>query len=101
MDVDIQREGETVRMLLNGRFDFSCHNTFIQGVDPLLSDASVNKLEVDFAEVTYIDSSALGMLLLLKERANGTSRSLTLVNCKGAVAQVLELAKFGQLFTIR
>jgi len=51
--------------------------------------------------VKYIDSSAMGMLLLLKERAKGASKSITLLNCKGAVAQVFELSNFRRLFTIK
>jgi anti-anti-sigma regulatory factor len=43
----------------------------------------------------------MGMLLLLKERAKGASKSITLFNCKGSVAQVFELSNFCRLFTIK
>jgi len=49
----------------------------------------------------YLDSSALGMLLLLKERAGAAGKDLALVQCKDTVRQVLEIACFTKLFTIR
>lgn len=101
MNVDTQVNGSTARLVLNGRFDFNCHGLFIQSTDPLLLNGRVDKLELDFEYVKYIDSSAMGMLLLLKERANCASKSITLVNCKGTVGQVFELMNFSRLFDIR
>lgn len=101
MNVDTQMDGNKARLVLNGRFDFNSHAVFNQTTDSLLKDAAISELEVDFEQVKYIDSSAMGMLLLLKERAKGTSKSITLVNCNGSVAQVFELSNFRRLFTIK
>lgn len=101
MNIDTQVDGGKARLLLNGRFDFNSHATFNQTTDGLLKDAAISELEVDFEHVKYIDSSAMGMLLLLKERAKGTSKSIALVNCKGSVAQVFDLSNFRRLFTIK
>ncbi len=54
-----------------------------------------------FQQVVYLDSSALGMLLLLKEKVNSAHKSLALINCHDSVRQVLEIACFGKIFTIR
>jgi anti-anti-sigma factor len=88
-------------MALNGRFDFNSHREFRDGYDSLLRDGTVKELELDLANVSYLDSSALGMLLLFKERAAAVNKSIVLVNCRGIVAQVLEVANFNKLFTIR
>mgnify|MGYP000588439046 CR=1 FL=1 len=45
--------------------------------------------------------SALGMLLLLKERAAAQKRTLALINCRDTVKQVLEIACFNKMFVIR
>jgi len=101
MDIDTRMEGGRARLVLNGRFDFNSHASFNETTDSLLRQASISELELDFDQVKYIDSSAMGMLLLLKERAKGASKSITLLNCKGAVAQVFELSNFRRLFTIK
>ncbi|GAB2182577.1 anti-anti sigma factor HsbA [Denitratisoma sp. agr-D3] len=85
---------------LQGRFDFNSHREFRECVEGVLPLMSVREISVDMAGVDYLDSSALGMLLMLRDKARGTSKEVTLVNCKGAVRQVLDIANFGKLFAI-
>ena len=101
MQVDIQIRDSGARITLNGRFDFNSHREFRNGYDSLLRDGALKELELDLANVDYLDSSALGMLLLLRERAAAANKSIALANCRGIVAQVLEVANFNKLFTIR
>lgn len=101
MTAIVQIEGQTGRLLLSGQFDFSAHRDFRQACDDVLANAAVREVLVDFHRVDYLDSSALGMLLLLKEKASGAGKSLALVNCRDTVRQVLEIACFGKIFTIR
>ena len=55
-------------------------------------------IDVDFSGCKYLDSSALGMLLMLRDRA--APKTVTLVGCKGDVKKILEIAQFGKLFKI-
>ena len=52
-------------------------------------------------EVDYLDSSGLGMLLMLREKAQAANKTVSLRNCRGAVRQVLDIANFAKLFTIK
>lgn len=83
-----------------GRFDFSIHRDFRRNYEDVLGTPGVRQLDVDLSRVEYIDSSALGMLLLLREKAGGRSIQLKLANATGPVRQVLEVANFGRLFEI-
>lgn len=85
---------------LAGRFDFSIHRDFRQNYEEILGTPGVRELDVDLGQVNYIDSSALGMLLLLREKAGGQNIQLKLANAQGSVRQVLEVANFGRLFEI-
>jgi anti-anti-sigma factor len=85
---------------LQGRFDFSAHRELRDSCGALLASADVRELDLDLGGVDYIDSSALGMLLLLKERADTAKKPVALHNCTGTVRQVLEIANFGKIFTI-
>jgi anti-anti-sigma factor len=85
---------------LRGRFDFNAHREFREAVDAVLGDSTSKELAVDLGEVDYLDSSALGMLLMLRDKANGVGKSISLINCHGAVKQVLDIANFGKLFSI-
>jgi len=86
---------------LYGRLDFNANHEFKSAYEPILKSASVTELEIDLNAVQYLDSSALGMLLLLKERAEQSGKSVVLSNCHGAVKQILEVANFLKLFKVK
>lgn len=92
--------GTVASISLRGKFGFSEHREFRQAVKEMLA-ASCTTLEIDFAGVDYLDSSALGSLLLSREEANQAGKAIILVNCRGTVQQVLDIANFQRLFTIR
>lgn len=97
----VKIDGKRGVIALVGQFDFNVHKDFRAASQELLENADVSLIEVDFEQVPYLDSSALGMLLLLKERAGAAGKELALVNCKDTVRQVLEIACFTKLFTLR
>lgn len=89
------------KISLNGRFDFNSHQEFRSGYEEAVRSDGVNEVEVDLGGVDYMDSSALGMLLLLKEKATMVNKKVVLENCRGTVLQILEIANFQKLFTIK
>lgn len=97
----VEIENDVGRIILPGQFDFSTHREFRQACETLIANQGIKELLVDFQSVNYLDSSALGMLLLLKEKVGSAGKSLALVNCRDVVKQVLEIACFGKIFTIR
>lgn len=92
------REGKTT-IALQGRFDFNSHREFRDAVDRAIKEA-VAQIQVDLAGVDYLDSSALGMLLVLRDKAKGVGKTVALANARGAVRQVIDIANFGKLFTL-
>ncbi|TDR71058.1 STAS domain-containing protein [Paludibacterium purpuratum] len=97
----VKVEGNIGRLVLLGQFDFNMHKDFRQASQELLDNEHVVEIQVDFDQVPFLDSSALGMLLLLKERAALQKKSLSLVNCHDTVQQVLEIACFNKMFNIQ
>ena len=81
-----------------GRFDFSSHQAFRDSYEQI--EGSPETYTVDMREATYLDSSALGMLLLLRDYAGGDRAKVQIVNCSGDVRKILSISNFEQLFTI-
>lgn len=100
MDIKVSIADKVARMSLGGRFDFSAHKEFRDTTEQLLSRDEVSELDVDLAAVDYVDSSALGMLLLLRDKARNARREVRLLRCSPPVRQVLDIANFGKLFRI-
>lgn len=100
MQANVIVEGSEAVIKLNGRFDFNTHREFRAAYEPLVDDAAISRVTVDFAGVDYLDSSALGMLLMLRDKMGGASKEVRLSGVRGNVKQVLDIANFGKLFQI-
>ena len=100
MQATITKEAGTAEVRLSGRFDFNAHRDFRNAYEPLMADSDVRSVNIDMGGVEYLDSSALGMLLMLRDKASAANKALALTNVRGPVRQVLEIANFGKLFRI-
>lgn len=95
----MSKDGRELTIRIQGRFDFSAHQDFRNSYESL-SQAPEEYL-VDMNETTYLDSSALGMLLLLRDHAGGDSAAIKIVNCSPDVKKILTISNFEQLFSIQ
>ncbi len=87
-------------MCMTGRFDFNAHKVFRETYQQLLDNSAVKSLTLDLSQVEYLDSSALGMLLQLKEKADALNKVIKLQNCSQLAKDVLAIANFDKLFDI-
>jgi len=53
---------------------------------------------VDMAGVEYMDSSALGMLLLLREHVGEDRADVRLINGNSEIRNILQVSNFAELF---
>ena len=101
MDINSRITDITGYLTLSGRFDFSAHRNFRTATDEVINNPKVKALDLDLGQVNYIDSSALGMLLLLNERCKAAGKTVVLSNCQGTVRQVLEVAHLDRVFSLQ
>ncbi len=92
------QDGRTLTINIEGRFDFSAHQDFRESYEK--TDAEPDEYCVDMKQTSYLDSSALGMLLLLRDHAGGDSAKIKIVNCNTDVRKILTISNFEQLFAI-
>jgi len=100
MQVKVTKDGGRALIHLSGRFDFNTHHEFRGAVEPLAAASDISAVTIDFSNVDYLDSSALGMLLMLRDRMSSAKQEVTLTGVHGNVKQVLAIANFGMLFRI-
>ena len=98
MGIEVIRlnENNRVKLIMPERFDFNLHREFREAYE---GNPDSRNFIIDFEKTEYLDSSALGMLLLLKEHA-GDSGKVEIVNSKADVLNVLKIANFDKLFEI-
>lgn len=100
MQANVTKESGKALVNLVGRFDFNTHREFRGAYEPLVTDETVRSVIVDFSGVDYLDSSALGILLMLRDKLGGAGKEVALTGVAGNVKQVLGIANFGKLFQI-
>ena len=71
---EISKDGKVLTISIAGRFDIATYKDFGEAYKDQLG--SVIKWVLDMTEVEYLDSSALGMLLMLRERSGARVRTL-------------------------
>ncbi len=95
IDTRISDDGRDATIKIAGRFDFSQHNDFRTAFEKAPGD--VKSFTVDLSGTDYMDSSALGMLLVLRDRVED---KVKIVNARPTVKKILEIANFDKLFLL-
>lgn len=98
--IELSRQGDEARILVKGPFNFGARHGFVRARDALFRLEGARGIKVDLRLVTAIDSAALGMLLIMRERAIGERMSVALVTRPGIIRQILEVARFGERFVL-
>jgi len=95
---EVSPDGQKLTISVRGRFDFAKHQEFRESYEKV--NPKPGSIEVDLREATYLDSSALGMLLLLRDHAGGESAEIKLTNANADVRKILAISNFEQIFDV-
>jgi anti-anti-sigma factor len=99
MDSARYHEGSTFRLTMAGRFTFADHVPFRSVLEEIIKP-EVEQVQFDVDALEFIDSAAMGMLLLALEEAEKHHKSITIKGAQGQVKKMLHVARFDSLFTI-
>jgi len=94
----VSADGRELTISVAGRFDFTTKTAVKEAYSGL--DLTQVQINIDLAECNYMDSSALGMLLLLREKAGGDQASIALKNCQTAAMELLKMSRCDELFDV-
>ncbi len=101
MAIDVRIWEQSGRLFMPDTFDFNVHRDFKNAYMPLLENAAIREIEIEMSKVEFIDSSALGMLMLLNERAKAINKTVVLSNASGIAMKLLEVANFRKVFNFK
>ena len=92
-------EKKQINAAFMGKFTFSDSGTFRDFLGQV-SALAPEQVELELANLSYVDSAALGMLLLLRDAAEKCGAKVVLKSPKGQVEKLLRLSRFDQIFSI-
>lgn len=99
MEMNCIPSGSSCLVELSGHFTFSDHTAFKE-VRNICTDDNYDSVIIDFSSIEFMDSSALGMLMIAREEAEKHKKSLLLRKPVGQVEKMFRVSKFESLFNI-
>ncbi|MGM0450916.1 MAG: STAS domain-containing protein [Pseudomonadota bacterium] len=88
----------TITLSLAGQFDFNAYTDFKPKQTEALDTQGVQQIVLDLGKLDYLDSAALGTLLLLREKAQDRNIEIVIKGATGVVQEILEIAHFQRMF---
>ena len=90
--------GSIVTLILPDSFDYNYHKQFREAYKA--TDGKNSQYIIDMSNTTYIDSSGLGNLLLLRNHAGDNHSDITIKGAKNEVKKSLFGSNYERLFKI-
>jgi len=94
---DSDADGQCITLHVTDRFDFSVHRSFHEAC---LARPRARSYVIDLEGVASMDSSALGMLLLLREHAGGDEADIRVVSASTELRNTFRVAGLDRLITV-
>lgn len=91
--------GDACEMAISGKFTFADRQVF-RDLFKDITDQDIKRLCIELSQVEFVDSAALGILLLARDEAEKASTALVLKSPQGQVKRMFEISKFHDLFNI-
>ena len=88
-------DGKEITISLPEKFDFQLHKEFRDAYEKIDAKSFV----LDMSKTQFMDSSALGMLLQLKEYSDKNNGKVSIKNASRNVMQIIQIAHFDKLFS--
>lgn len=91
-------DGKECIITIHDKFIFRVYRDFRQAYSAC--PAGTELITIDLKHTHYLDSSALGMLLLLKKHATENQLAVRIINCSAAIYKAFEIVHLNHEFDI-
>ena len=97
MEIQTRLENGVYSVTMQGKFIFTDNQQF-RPILEKLGDPAILQVVLLMEKVDFVDSAALGMLLLAHDEAVKYQKTLSLRGVNGQVKRIFEMARFEQFF---
>jgi anti-sigma B factor antagonist len=96
----IDADGGVVAVAVSGEIDLFTAPELKAAIADAV-DGGSTRIVVDLTQTTFLDSTALGVLIGAVKRLRSTDGALSIVNTDATIAKTFEITGLDQIFTIR
>ena len=100
MQVIKKGDGDSIYLKFRGNFTYADKDLLSEFVHAF-SKSGIKNMELDFEEVESMDSSGLGVLLIMQEDADANDGCLVFSHIKGEIKTLFKQANLYKMFTIK
>jgi len=101
MSATVEIRRNVARIILSGALDFSTQGDLHRAHEEALAADAVREIDIDLANVTFVDSSVIRAWLLLQQKAVTQGKVLVLLNIGDSIRAIFDIGGFDKVFTIR
>ena len=98
VECEVSGEGRSVRLHLDGEVDASTVHLVEDAMSPAL-DPRCTRLVVDLADVSFMDSSGLRMLVVARNALDGRGAKLVIAGATDQLRRLFEISGLISVFT--
>ncbi len=99
MQHSFNQAGDILQVLIEGRMTHADHRQF-RDILARVNETQPRRVVFDLSHVDFVDSSALGMLLIVRDACVQQSRTIVLKNPTGQVEKLTKIAKLHKYFEV-
>lgn len=101
LDVEIQTQAERVLLLLHGELDMATETQLRDVATQQLNAHEPAKLQLDLADVTFLDSTGVSALVDLRKEATDRGVDIEIVAASRRATRVLTIVGLAEHFGLR
>lgn len=92
--------GEEMTAYLFGEIDHHCAKDIREQIDGEVMRGSIKKLKLDFKNVTFMDSSGIGLVMGRYKLLSSVGGGVVITNCSVSIKRIMKLAGMDKLVEI-
>ena len=96
-NITVNKHENKITIQVVGEFTYELHKKFR---DSYRDEKPTSQYVIDLAKTKSMDSSALGMLLLLRQHAGEDKSQIRIINHNPQIKNILKLVRFDELFAM-
>lgn len=101
MNISKKQVGTECILTISGRFDFNSRQDFRESYEAALKNKDLKVINLSMEKMDYLDSAALGMLLILKNKADAENIEIVISDCPQEINKIFNIANFQKIFRFR
>ena len=94
-----RRVDQSLKLAIAGELDMAATFKLEPQLDRLVDAPDLRRLECDLAGVSFVDSSGLGLLLAMRERAHERGIAMAIVSVSAPVRRILDVSGIGAVLS--